>query len=182
MTDPQVFETLKTVAQRLDEQEVDWVVFAGAAAAVYGARRPITDVDVLVAADQGEGVARIFYLADSVRTDEGWLLRIELPGVDIVPGLGELDVDEEMLSRVRRHEIGGVSVPVIPVEDNVLLKAMWGRDADQDKHDWEDVAAMLAHSPTFDWDYLLWRANAVPDQSYVEEVIARLRAIRPAAR
>jgi len=178
MMDPQVFETLKTVAQQLDAHKVDWVVFAGAAAAVYGSGRPITDVDVLVPADQGERVARIFHLVDPIRTDEGCLVSIELPGVDIVAGLGLFDVDEEMLSRAGRHEIGGVHVPVIPVEDNVLLKAMMGRGADKGKHDWEDVEAMLAHSPEFDWDYLLWRANMIPNQARVEEVMARLRTMR----
>ncbi|HSJ56948.1 MAG TPA: nucleotidyltransferase [Anaerolineae bacterium] len=178
MTHPHAYETLEMVARRLDEQEVDWMVFAGAAAAVYGAERPVTDVDVLVPADQGEGVARIFYLADSVRSDEGRLLCIMLPGVDIVPGLGIVEVDEEMLARVGRHEVGGVEVPVIPVEDNVLLKAMWGRGQDEGKHDWQDVQAMLTHSSEFDWDYLLWRANAIPDQARVDEVIARLKGMR----
>ncbi|MBN1658451.1 MAG: nucleotidyltransferase [Anaerolineae bacterium] len=177
MADPQVYETIEMIARRLDEQAVDWMVFAGAAAAIYGAQRPLTDVDVLVPASQGEKVAHLF-LADPVYTDEGRLLCIKLPGADIVPGLGLFDVDEEMLSRVERHEIEGVSVPVIPVEDNVLLKAMMGRGADEGKHDWEDVAAMLTHSPQFDWDYLLWRAQAIPDQARVDAALARLQEMR----
>ena len=44
------------------------------------------------------------------------------------------------------------------------------------------VNRMLAHNPDLDWDYMLWRANTIPDQSHVEEVIARLREMRAAAR
>jgi hypothetical protein len=34
-------------------------------------------------------------------------------------------------------------VPVIPPEDNILLKALWGRGPEVGKHDWEDVREMM---------------------------------------
>ena len=64
-----------------------------------------------------------------------------------------------MAARVTRHEIGGIQVPVIPREDNILLKAMWGRGAEEGKHDWEDVEAMMTSVPSLDWEYLRWRAG-----------------------
>ena len=91
---------------------------------------------------------------------------VMLADVDIIAGLtmvrGEtrclVDLDAEMAARRTYHEIAGVQMPVIPAEDNILLKAVWGRGAEQGKHDWEDVRAMLAHVQV-DWAYLHWRAD-----------------------
>jgi hypothetical protein len=55
--------------------------------------------------------------------------------------------------------MASVTIPVIPPEDNILLKAIWRRGPEQGKHDWEDVQAMLAHAPALDWDYLRWRID-----------------------
>jgi len=44
---------LEEIAQRLDHAGITWAVFAGAAAAAYGATRPLTDVDILVPAAEG---------------------------------------------------------------------------------------------------------------------------------
>jgi hypothetical protein len=85
-----------------------------------------------------------------------------------------MDLDDQMATRLQRHSISGVSVSVIPPEDNILLKALWGRGPEEGKHDWEDVEAMMAYLPALDWDYLNWRAGAcgVPRQ-----VVERLDAL-----
>jgi hypothetical protein len=64
-----------------------------------------------------------------------------------------------MVARRTHHQIAGVTVPVIPPEDNILLKAIWRRGPEQGKHDWADVQAMLAHVSALDWDYLHWRLD-----------------------
>jgi hypothetical protein len=159
--------TLSDVASRLDRARTLWAVFAGAAAAVYGAIRPITDIDILVPAADGERVAALFPVGAVIRDEGGEVLGITLPGIDIVAGLSrhtpglsyDIDLDDKMAARRTRHEIAGVIVPVIPPEDNVLLKAIWRRGPEQGKHDWEDVQAMLAHLSPPDWDYLHWRLD-----------------------
>ncbi len=167
--------SFQKVAERLDRAGVPWAVFAGAAASAYGAARPLTDVDILVPAARGEEVAALF--SQGQVKHHGALLGVELPGVDILAGLNELDLDEPMAARLRRHEIAGVSAPVIPPEDNILLKGMFGRGAEQGKHDWEDVEAMLAHLPALDWAYLHWRAESFEPRQKVENVLARLKAL-----
>jgi len=42
MTGPETILTLTEVARRLDSAGITWAVFAGAAAAVYGATHPLT--------------------------------------------------------------------------------------------------------------------------------------------
>ena len=76
-----------------------------------------------------------------------------------------------------RHEIGGILVPVIPPEDNILLKAMWGRGAKEGKHDWEDVEAMIASVPSLDWEYLRWRAGTLDRPELSLGIMQRLEGL-----
>jgi hypothetical protein len=145
---------LEEVARRLDAAGVRWAVFAGAAATAYGVRRPITDIDILVPAAEGERVAGLFPEAHVEREQDGKIWKLNWPGCDILAGLDTLDLDAEMAVRLGHGELEGVRVPLIPAEDNIVLKAVWGRGAEEGKHDWEDVAEMMACLPTLDWEYL----------------------------
>jgi predicted nucleotidyltransferase len=100
-----------------------------------------------------------------------------LVGIDIIAGLTglySLNVDQEMISRITKHKIAGEEVPVIPVEDNILLKAAWGRGVDLGKHDWEDVQAMMAFCPHLDWEYIQMRVQNNMDASRGPDVLKRL--------
>jgi len=66
---------------------------------------------------------------------------------------------------------------VIPREDNILLKAIWGRGVDQGKHDWEDVEAMMAAAPSLDWAYLRWRAGALDEPLQGQIAVKRLEEL-----
>ena len=164
---------LRDVAHRLDGSGIAWVVFAGAAAAAYGARRMLTDVDILVPASEAGRVSDLFPEAE-VQDHASGHRGFVLPGFDILAGLPLMDLDPAMAARLRSSEIAGVEVPVIPPEDNILLKAMWGRGAAERKHDWEDVEAMLGHLPSLDWVYLRWRAGQFADSERAEQVLQRL--------
>lgn len=169
--------TLERVARRLDGAGIPWALFAGAAAAVYGASRPPTDVDILVPIAEGERVAALFPEAQVHSYQDGHH-GLLLPGFDILPGLRLVDLDEPMIARTVHHAIDGVMVPVIPPEDNILLKAMWGRGANEGKHDWEDVEEMMAHLPVLDWEYLRWRAGTLAPRQQMAAVLRRLEALR----
>ncbi len=163
--------SLEKVAQRLDDAGIAWAVFAGAAASVYGATRPLTDVDILVPSTEGNRVAALFPEARVKRGDDGVVQGIQLPDIDILAGATTMDLDAAMAARLTRHEIAGVVVSVIPPEDNILLKAMWGRDPEEGKHDWEDVQEMMTHLPTLDWEYLHWRAEACQGEHVLERLL-----------
>jgi hypothetical protein len=169
--------SLGEVAQRLDRAGITWAVFAGAAAVVYGATRPVTDVDILIPASEGDRVAALFPETHVTRRKDGSILGLKLPGFDILAGLTTMDLDSQMAARLTHYEITGVIVPVIPPEDNILLKAIWGRGPEEGKHDWEDVQAMMAHLPALDWEYLKWRANACKPQEGVQQALEHLEAL-----
>jgi hypothetical protein len=168
---------LAEVARQLDGAAIPWAVFAGAAAILYGATHPLSDVDILVPATDVDQVLALFPEAQ-VFPQAGGAPKILLPGYDLVPGLDLLDLDAPMVARLEHHLLQGVLVPVIPPEDNILLKAMWGRGAADGKHDWEDVEAMMAHRPKLDWDYLCWRADTFPDTDNRRQVLTHLTALR----
>ncbi|MFN2217570.1 MAG: hypothetical protein ACK2UA_03110 [Anaerolineae bacterium] len=167
---------LREVAAKLDGAGMPWAVFAGAAAGVYGADRPLTDVDILVPAENGERLTELFPDAGVLFQQPG-LLHLAFHGIDLLAGLGTADLDSEMAARLTRHELGGIRVPVIPPEDNILLKAMWGRGAEQGKHDWEDVEAMMAFVPSLDWAYLRRRAGMLDEVEKAQIVLGRLEQI-----
>lgn len=175
--DTQTHLPLEEIAQRLDGAGITWAVFAGAAAAVYGATRPLTDVDILVPADEGDRIAALFVEVEAIRGDDGSVKGIQLPGFDIVAGLTTMDLDAQMGARLRRHEIAGVTVPVIPPEDNILLKALWKRGPEVGKHDWEDVEAMMTNLQSLDWNYLRWRAQACSPHQLAQQTLKRLEAL-----
>jgi len=177
MSKPETNLSLKEVACQLDGAGITWAVFAGAAASVYGADRPLTDVDILVAAAEGDHIADLFPEAQIQRQEDGYILGANMPSFDILAGLTAVDLDADMAARLTHHEIAGVTVPVIPAEDNILLKALWGRGPEVGKHDWEDVEAMMRHLPTLDWGYLRWRVDACAPRQRADQILQRLEAI-----
>ena len=174
--DTESIASLGKLAEKLDQAGIPWALFAGAASSVYGAGRAVTDLDILVPHDQAERLRELLPGVERVYSEPG-LTHLALPGVDLLAGMGAVDLDAPMATRITRHEIGGVRVPVIPREDNILLKAMWGRGAEQGKHDWEDVEAMMASAPSLDWDYLRWRAGTLDQRERVEGLLARLEGL-----
>ncbi len=177
MPDPKIKPSLERVARRLDGAGITWAVFAGAAATVYGVTRPLTDVDILVPVAEGARTAALFPEAQMAHRQDGTIEWIKLPDFDILPGLMMTDLDAEMSARLTRYEIAGVSVPIIPPEDNILLKASWGRGPEVGKHDWEDVEAMLAYLPSLDWEYLRWRAEVCLPKERATQVLERLAVL-----
>jgi hypothetical protein len=169
--------SLKTIAQRLDGSGLAWAVFAGAAASAYGATRPLTDVDILVPRAAGARVAAHFPEATAKLREDGSVAILQMPGYDILAGLGIVDMDQEMIARLTRHSILGVPVPVIPPEDNILFKAKLGRGPEDGKHDWEDVEAMMDNLPALDWQYIRWRADAYFSPHEREPIFRRLEGL-----
>lgn len=168
---------LAEVARRLDGAGITWAVFAGAAATVYGATRAVTDVDILIPAADGGRVAALFPEAIVKRRKDGSVRGVQLPGFDLVAGLTTTDLDAAMAARIVHRPLLGVMVPIIPAEDNILLKALWGRGPEEGKHDWEDVQEMIAHLRALDWEYLRQRAALCRDPQQAQETLRRLESL-----
>lgn len=143
-------ELLHALAAVMEPNDWRWYVFGAQAVVAYGLPRMTADVDVTAAL--GETSPRTFV---EKMTRGGFRLRV--PDVDafvamtrVFPFVHEatgmpLDVvvagpglEELFLERAQRTLLGGVSVPVIAVEDLVVSKIIAGRPKDQ-----EDVVGLL---------------------------------------
>ncbi len=177
MEQEQYWITFAEIASRLENDGIKWVVFAGAAATVYGAARPISDIDLLVEASAGGNLGDLFPEGKVCYRPDGSVEGVAIPCFDILVGWRrgyEIDVDDEMMSRRTHADIAGLIVPVIPVEDNILLKAIWGRGPELGKHDWEDVGAMMTGRTGLDWDYLHYRAHTGLKPERAQQILERL--------
>lgn len=172
--------TLNLVSRKLNGAGIRWAIFAGSAAIVYGAKRQMTDIDIIIPVADGERAATLFPESRVCRCSNGKVEAIKLSDFDLIAGLSngyKLDFDNDLLLRLRRAEIDGVIVPVISPEDNILIKAIWGRGPEVGKHDWDDVKAMLYYNRKMDWDYLCRRATAGLEPNRVEEVLSKLEQL-----
>ncbi len=136
---------LSAVKEALDKAGVSWVVFAGAAAHCYGSKREITDIDILVKREDLGKAKSLFKNVDKEH-------------FDVVAGSDQIRLDDEMVKRTRHRPLFGVTVPVIPAEDNIILKAILQRGEDQGKHDIDDVKSMIRNE-NIDLEYLNWRIH-----------------------
>ena len=170
---------LAEVTQCLLAAEIPWGVFAGAAACAYGSSRPIQDIDILIPSDAGERAAAFFPQAQQERDPDGRLAMLTLPGFEIIAGLNQricLEMDAEMIARLEWRKLLDLRVSLLSLEDNLVYKAVLGRGPEVGKHDWADIAEMLACSGSPDWDYLQWRLRGcAPDR--VGEIIPRLKSL-----
>src|SRR4030066_500209 len=129
---------LLVIRDRLDSAGVCWALFAGAAASCYGSKRDVTDFDVLVK-EEDFGKTREA-LKGIVGLDVAGCLKLNVEG-----GVYSFFMDEEMVERIKLKQLLSVNVPVVPVEDNILFKAILQRGEAENKFDVEDIRDMVNH-------------------------------------
>lgn len=154
---------LFVVQKLLDANPVTWAVCAGAAAHLYGNRRPLQDVDILVGSGQLPKVVALLQSQQKAVQFDGQ--RILWRGIKF---FDELNVrrngtvhpfifDEPMVARLRRMPLLGAQVPVLAPEDVLFHKALMGRGSEQGKHDMADAAGIVRRQQ-LDLEYLEQRA------------------------
>jgi predicted nucleotidyltransferase len=157
-----VAAALGDVADALDQEEIPYVVIGGIASALYGRPRSSDDLDILVAKVDAERTLEALAGAgfDTERTNDQWIYKAFRGDVqvDVIFWLkGDLYLDDEMLARARRVDVGGRSVPVIPPEDLIVVKAII-HDEQTPRH-WGDALGLVANCDDLDWDYLIHRGR-----------------------
>jgi hypothetical protein len=153
---------LGVVQRLLDGQKLPWAVCAGAAAHLYGNRRPIQDVDLLVSAGKLGVVVGLLQQAQKAVQFDGQ--RILWRGIKVFDDLTvrraganhPYALDAAMVARLRRIPLLGASVSVLAPEDVLLHKLLLARGSDQGKHDLDDAAGIVRRQQ-LDASYLLER-------------------------
>jgi hypothetical protein len=150
---------LGVVQRLLDANPIQWAVCAGSAAHLYGNRRPIQDVDILVAGGKLAEIVKLLQQQQKAVQFDGQ--RILWRGIKLFDDLsirrGSLvhpfGFDSPMIERRRRLSLLGSVVAVLAPEDVLIHKVLLSRGAEQGKHDLIDAAGIVRRQQ-LDLDYL----------------------------
>lgn len=168
------------VAQRLlDSQRLIWGVCAGAAAHLYGDRRPLQDIDLLVTSGQLPTVVKLLQQQQKAVQFDGQ--RILWRGIKVFDDLSikrsgtthPYTLDEPMAARLRRMPLLGANVSVLAPEDVLLHKIVMSRGAEQGKYDLADAAGIVRRQK-LDHDYLRQRMRAMNANGTISAALAEL--------
>jgi hypothetical protein len=164
--DEQTFlEVLDDAVVALESSGVSFAAMGGLASAMYGRQRWTHDADFFLR-DRHDAAMALRHLRRAgfvtQETDENWLYKGIKRGVlvDLLfKAKGDLYYDEEMIARTQQREFKGRTLPVIPPEDLIVIKAIIHDEATP-RH-WYDALGIIAGAE-LDWDYLLLRSRHGP--------------------
>jgi hypothetical protein len=170
---------LGVVQRLLDANQMKWGVCAGVAAHLYGDRRPIQDVDVLVMPGKLPDVVKMLQQQQKAVQFDGQ--RILWRGIKVFDDLTvrragaayPFVLDEPMIARLRRMSLLGAPVTVLSPEDVLLHKVLMSRGADQGKHDLADAAGIVRRQQ-LDYDYLRQRMQTMNTNGTIVAALAQL--------
>jgi len=157
---------LGVVQRLLDANPIQWAVCAGSAAHLYGNRRPIQDVDILVASGKLPEIVKLLQQQQKAVQFDGQ--RILWRGIKLFDDLSirrgsvvhPFVFDSQMIERRRRLSLLGSTVAVLSPEDVLIHKVLLGRGAEQGKHDLVDASGIVRRQQ-LDFDYLRERLKVM---------------------
>jgi hypothetical protein len=170
---------LGVVQRLLDANQMKWGVCAGVAAHLYGDRRPIQDVDVLVMPGKLPEVVKLLQQQQKAVQFDGQ--RILWRGIKVFDDLTvrrggticPFVLDQAMIARLRRMSLLGAPVMVLAPEDVLLHKLLLGRGADQGKCDLADAAGIVRRQQ-LDQGYLRQRMQVMNTNGSVTAGLTQL--------
>jgi hypothetical protein len=170
---------LGVVQRLLDGVGMKWGVCAGVAAHLYGDRRPIQDVDILVMTGKLPEVVKLLQQQQKAVQFDGQ--RILWRGIKLFDDLSirkgstvhAFVLDEPMVARLRRMSLLGAPVTVLAPEDVLIHKILMARGAEQGKHDMADAAGIVRRQQ-IDLDYLRQRMQTMSANGTATATLAQI--------
>lgn len=170
---------LGVVQRLLDAQSMVWGVCAGAAAHLYGNRRPIQDVDLLVKPGQLSTVVKLLQQQQKAVQFDGQ--RILWRGIKVFDDLSikrggvtyPYTLDDPMSTQLRRIPLLGATVSVLSPEDVLLHKLVMNRGAEQGKHDIDDATGIIRRQK-LDLEYLRQRMLMMNTNGTIDTTLSEL--------
>ncbi len=151
-------QALRAVAQALAALPASGMLIGGMAVIARGVPRLTRDVDITVAVGEMDVrtlagalakhglIARIQDAIEFATARQVLLLRHEASGVDVDVTLAWLPFELESIAAAEQIDVGGVSIPVVRIEDLIIYKAVAFRPQDQ-----QDIERLLTfHRKTVD--------------------------------
>lgn len=156
---------LAVVQKILDAAQLNWGVYGGAAAHLYGNRRPIKDIDIVVQPGMLNQVSMLLQKGQkAVQFDGG---RILWRGIILYDDLTvrqngvvyPFTLDEAMVGRLQRKPLLGAKILILAPEDVLVYKLLLNRGEDVKKFDVPDAQGIIKRQP-LDLEYLRERLAA----------------------
>jgi len=183
--EPALWPTLADAAQVLETHGIRFALIGGLAVSLRGQPRMTVDVDLVILADIDQAlrlaqelsstpfeplfpgveevVARSFILP----------LRHRATGIRVDVAIGMSGFERQAVSRATKVTIGDVRVPVVAVEDLLVMKALAGRPQDE-----QDIRGLVAaQRGAIDWPACLDVAEKLGAAIDVD-IAGRLRTAR----
>ncbi|MGH2813003.1 MAG: nucleotidyltransferase family protein [Actinomycetota bacterium] len=145
--------------------EVPFVLIGGIPSAAHGYPRwshRTEDIDLLVRPDDAESALEALSDAGfaTERTEEDWIFKALMSGVlvDLIFRVGgSMELDDEMVARVRVERFEDRTIEMVGPEDLAVMLAATYEEGAPGRL--KNFLGILAHAD-LDWDYLLARAGA----------------------
>jgi len=135
---------LGIIQRLLDEHQIVWGIYGGAAVHVYGNRRPIRNIDILLPSGQLSNVSNVMKQAKRVAQFDG--RRIMWSGITLCDDLSvrqggnyPFKMDQEMIDRLQRMPLLGSQVRLLSPEDVLVHKMLLSIHAEAGNKDFDDA-------------------------------------------
>lgn len=185
--DARLWPTLADAVGMLGQRGIRGAVIGGLAVSLRGLPRMTVDVDLVIQADVDAGLRLAKELAstpfmplfagvEEVVTSAFILpLRHRTTGVRVDVALGMSGFECDAVSRATPVLVGEASIPVVTVEDLLVMKALAGRPQDD-----ADIRGLIdVKRDVIDWDHCLATARAL-GEAVDADLAGRLEAARDA--
>ena len=154
-------DVLRSAVGALEHHGVPYVLIGGVGSASLGRPRWTRDIDVLVTPVDADRTLDVLAAAgfEAERTNPHWIYKATKNDVvvDVIfRTVGDIYLDEEMLTHAMRADFCGVTATVASAEDQIVIKAI-AHDEQSARH-WNDALSLIAGTG-IDWDYLLERSE-----------------------
>ena len=185
--DARLWPTLADAVRLFDARRIPCAVIGGLAVSLRGLPRMTVDVDLVIQADLDDGLRLVrdlpstpfvplFDGVEEVVTSAFIVpLRHRTTGVRVDVAIGMSGFERDAVSRATPVVVGDVTIPVISVEDLLVMKALAARP--QDEADIRGLIDVQAHA--IDWDRCLTMARSLGAAIDVD-IAGRLESARDA--
>ena len=178
-------ETIKKIKKIAKEHSVRWCLFGGFAANLYGSDRILTDIDILVDTSTYDWLKYSSLGADLIlNTKSAHVGNVEICKSPVYLGgktSGYIwNFDQDAFSKVKIFNVNDTALPVMSVEDIIVMKAILGRGEDVGKYDLFDIKNIICTQlkKEIDFLYIARRAQKCGAKVRVLETLASVGGLQ----
>ena len=183
--EPALWPTLADAVAVLEARGMQCALIGGLAVSLRGQPRMTVDVDLVVLATVEEALRLVHELdstcfeplfpgVEEVVTKSFILpLRHRSTGIRVDLAIGMSGFEQRAVHRATPVTIGGTRIPVVSIEDLLVMKALAGRPQDD-----QDIRGLVAaQRDVIDWSACLELAEKLGEAADLD-IVSRLRAAR----